>query len=120
MGLRSELDGLAAALTAAGVSATYDENEVGVPGAWLHAQPIAYDARTLDGGVSSTARVDVYLIVGAGSTGVAQTALAELYDLVVPHALVPDAPAEWTAVALPSDPSTPLPALRLPVNLNLD
>lgn len=120
MGLQTELDGLAAAITAAGVPATYDENEVGVPGAWLRAMPIKYDAQLLDGTTSSTARVDVYLIVGAGSTGPAQKALAELYDQIVPDLLVPDDAAEWTAVALPSDPTTPLPALRLPVDLNLD
>lgn len=120
MGLASELAGLADAITAAGVAASYDENDVAVPGAWLRAMPIKYDARTLSGGASSTARVDVFLIVGAGSTGPAQDALAELYDQVVPDVLVPDADAEWTSVALPSDPSTPLPALRLPVDLNLD
>lgn len=108
------LDELRAELTAAGVPAAVDENDVPVPGAWIAPQSVRYDRLS-----GSTWRVDVFLIVGAMSSGPAVAALDALHARVVPKVLTPDADATVTAVALPFDPSTPLPALRLPVDLNL-
>lgn len=108
------LDQLAEALTAAGVPAAVDENDVPVPGAWLSVRGPSWP--TLRG---IRWRVDVLLIVGAGSTLPALTELEQLLLKVVPDVLTPDEAAEVVTVSLPADPTTALPALRLPLDIDL-
>ena len=109
-----ELEGLAQALTLAGVPASVEPSEVPVPGAWVTARTA--DIETLAGG--GTLHAYVYLIAAENGIREAHKELGKLL------ALMPDT---WVAgelslnegVALPANPSTPLPAYRVPVDLDI-
>lgn len=110
----AELEALAEALTAVGVPASVEPSEVQVPGAWVTARTAVIE--TLAGG--GTLHAYVYLI--APDNGIRQSH-EELGRLL---ARMPDT---WVAgelslnegVALPANPNTPLPAYRVPVDLDL-
>lgn len=112
--LTDALDGLTALLDGAGVTAAVDENDVVVPGAWLDVVGPSWP--TLQG---TRWRVNVLLIAGGGSTGPALGELADLLDRVVPAVITPDDVVQFVTTSLPADPSTPLPALLIPLDLDL-
>lgn len=112
--LTEALDELVQLLAAVDVTAAVDENDVVVPGAWLDVVGPSWP--TLAG---TSWRVNLLLIVGAGSTGPALGELAELLDRVVPAVLTPDDPVQFVTTATPADPGTPLPALLIPLDLDL-
>jgi hypothetical protein len=107
---------LADDLTAAGVPASVDRSKVSTPGAWV--TPASLDTLSLGG--DGTARVDVVLVVAPGSDTATLTALADLLDRAMAGAqLVAAEPVDTSWVLqLPHSP-TPLPAFRLPVDLDL-
>lgn len=113
-GLTEALDDLVQLLAGADVAAAVDENDVVVPGAWLDVVGPSWP--TMRG---TTWRVNVLLIVGAGSTGPALGELADLLDRIVPDVFTPDDAVQFVTTALPADPSTPLPALLIPLDLDL-
>lgn len=106
---------LAADLEAAEVRASLDPADVNLPGAWITVESIQA------GNLAGTLILGcvVYLIAPDQDYRRAMEALAELYNKVVgPTAvLTPDGPVVPQGVILP-DTSTPLPALRVPVNLS--
>ena len=109
--------GLAADLTAAGVPADVERAKVRVPGAWIAPQSI--DVTTLGG--DGTARINIVLVVADNGDLSSHIALAGLLDkcLSTPVSLVPAEPVDtgW-AFVLPHS-QTPMPAYRLPVDLDL-
>lgn len=105
---------LAASLEAAGVRASLDPSDVNLPGAWVTVETI--QAGNLRG--TLILGCVVYLIAPDQDYRRALEALAAAYNLTVPGVLTPDGPVVPQGVILP-DTSTPLPALRVPVNLNL-
>lgn len=109
-----ELEGLAAALTQLGIPASVEPAEVQVPGAWVTARTA--DVETLSGG--GTLRTYVYLVALPHDFRSSYRELGRLLALM---------PTEWVAgelslneaVALPATPNEPLPAYRVPVDLDL-
>lgn len=102
---------LVASLNAAGVRANLDPANLNLPGAWVTVEQIA--PLTLAGNLELAAVV--YLINPDTDYARAYPALASLYNLVA-TVLTPDGPVVPQGVVMPGDP-TPLPALRVPVNL---
>lgn len=108
-----ELADLAAQLTAVGIPAAIEPGEVPVPGAWVTGREAT--VTTLGGGGTVTAYV--YLIAPDNGVLNAHKELTRLLGLV---------PADWLAgpvslnegVALPANPTAPLPAYRVPVDLD--
>ncbi len=105
---------LTEALEAAGVRSSLDPSDLNLPGAWVTVESI--QAANLAG--SLTLGTVVYLIAPDQDYRRAMEALADLYNRAVgPTAVVtPDGPVVPQGVILP-DTSTPLPALRVPVNI---
>lgn len=95
----------------ADVNATMTPGEVNTPGCWLTLEEVA--PRVLDGSMRLTC--SLYLIAGDADALRALRTLGELLTRVK-TVLTPDGPVTTTAVVLPSGP-TPLPALRVPINL---
>lgn len=119
--VRAALTELVEQLTAAGhVAATDPERLHAAPGCiWV--QPRTIDRPTLDGGATLVAWL--YLIVANTETDQAMTLLDDALEGVLELGL-PLSESDPTinltaAVALPSAPSTPLPAYRLAVDLDL-
>lgn len=105
------LHDLCAVLEGAGVRASADPATVTPPGAWVTVENI--NQLTVDGQLQL--ECVVYLIVGDTDHRRAYDKLAELYNLAA-TVLVPDGPVVPQGVIL-ADTPTPLPALRVPVNL---
>jgi hypothetical protein len=104
---------LASTLTAAGIPASVERAKVRTPGAWI--SPQTRDITTLDG--SGSAAVDVILVVGDHGELTSLKALDEMADKVVALGLALTEPVD-TAYALTLT-SSPLPAFRVPVELDL-
>ncbi len=104
--------GLADALTAAGVPATLDRARLAVPGAWV--TPGTVPVGTLSG--AAQLRASVLLVVPAGGDLAALTGLAKLLDKAL-TVLTPDDDVD-TSVVLPHN-GNALPAFRLGVDLDL-
>lgn len=102
-------------LRGAGVRADTDPAKLNLPGAWVTVE----DIRPLTLGGQLQLAAVVYLIVGDTDYSRAYTQLAALYNKVVPGQLTPDGPVIAQGVVMPGNP-TPLPALRVPVNLITD
>jgi hypothetical protein len=106
--------GLAADLTAAGVPASVERGKVQTPGAWVAPQQV--DITTLAGG--GTVTVDVVLVVGDHGDLPVLAALDGLLDKVLTLDLPFTAPVDTSyALALPD--RSPLPAFRVPVEIDL-
>ena len=106
------LNVLVDALRAADVRADLDPSSLNLPAAWVTVEGI--QAANVAG--DTTLLAVVYLIVPDQDYGRALADLADLYNLVVPGVLRPDGQVVPQGVILP-DSTTPLPALRVPVNL---
>lgn len=107
------VDELVTALIATGMRAEVDPSDLNLPGAWVAVESIrsATVAGDLRLGVS------VYLIAPDRDHRRAMASLADLYNQAIPAAITPDGPVVPTAVVMPDDP-TPLPALRVPIDLH--
>ena len=105
--------GLAAELTAAGVPASVERARVNPPGAWI--SPQSMDVTRLSGG--GIAAVDVILVVGDTGEANALKHLDDLLGKVLGIGLALTEPVD-TAYALTLT-SSPLPAFRVPVELDL-
>lgn len=109
--ITDQLQALVDALTSAGVPATLDPAEVNPPGAWVALDQLRL--LTIGGQLQLTA--SVYLIAP-------DTTLMRALELLAPQlrllltVIAPDGPMVTQGVVLPADP-TPLPAIRVPVNL---
>lgn len=105
------------ALAGAGVVATIDPSTLVAPGAWVMPREIPEDAWTLTG--PSTVSAYVYLIAGDVGVPEALDVLSELLAKTL-TVLTPDGPVNTsTAVSLPDNPTTALPAFLVPVSLDL-
>jgi hypothetical protein len=101
-------------LKEAGISASFDAGEVDVPGVWLASQNV--NVQTLDGG--ATHLVWAYLLAPDNGVDDAHAGLRKLLDEVL-EVIDPDGPVTTNeSVILPDNP-TPLPAYRLPVELDV-
>jgi hypothetical protein len=113
MALREELTALVDALRAGGVPADLDPQNITPPAVWVQLESIAHTL--LSGG--TVLRCRLYLIVGdAPAATVLDTIdalLGSVLDVVTPNT---DTDTTTEVVALPDNP-TPLPALRLTVDL---
>lgn len=108
---------LAADLTAVGIPADVERTRVRAPGAWITPQSV--DITTLAGG--GTARVHVVLVAPDNGEFAALEQLAELLDqfLATGHCWADGETVDtaWAAVIGPN--SSPVPAFRIPVDLDL-
>jgi len=108
---------LAVDLTEAGIPADVERARVNPGGAWVAPQSV--DLTTLSG--SGTVRVHVILVAADNGDVSSHLTLAGLLDVCLsdPVRLVPAEPVDtgWAVVLLHSQ--TPLPAYRLPVDLDL-
>lgn len=95
------------------VRATLDPAEVNTPGVWVTLEQI----RAVNIRHDSRIQAVLYLIAQDQDYQRALLALQTLYNAIVPTVLTPDGPVVPQGVLLPQDPSNPLPALRVPVNL---
>lgn len=113
MSLRATLQPLVDALTAGGVPATLDPQNLNPPGAWIQLESLQHNI--LRG--RSTIRARIYLVTGDAP---AATVLDQLDQLLTATLAVatPNTPldTESVTVTLPND-STPLPALQLTIDL---
>jgi len=103
---------LVMALRAADLRADVEPANLAPPCVWVAVQSI--DPLALDD--SMQMQVACYLIVPDQDYDRAMTALAELAQKVA-TVLVPDGPVVPQGVLMPGNPHSPLPALRVPVNL---
>lgn len=112
--MRDRIDDLAERLTAAGVSATPEPQDVPVPGAWIAARRLTRER--MCGGMALT--VDVYLVVRDSGTLTALDELAGLIDKAL-TVIDPDDGRIDTdeTVILPHDP-TPLPAAKITTTID--
>lgn len=99
-------------LRAADIEASTDPAELSLPGVWVTLDN--FDTTTHAGGRTIVAAC--YLIVGDAGYADALAALAELYNRVTTAGVGPDGPVVAQGVQLQGG-ATPLPALRMPVNL---
>ncbi len=106
------LQTLADAIVDAEVRATLDPAALNTPGAWV----TLGEARTATLSGSTRLSAVVYLVVDDTDYRRALDGLADLYNTLVPDVLTPDGPVVPQGVLLP-DSTTPLPGLRVPVNL---
>jgi hypothetical protein len=97
-------------LVGAGMSASTNPEDVTMPGAWVTVEGVR--AITL---TDIQLECAVYLVVGDQDYARAYTALADLYNQAA-TVLSPDGLVVPQGVVMPGNP-TPLPALRVPVNL---
>lgn len=107
------LQALAETITAAGVQASLDPEALNLPGAWVTLEQ--FTRWTVQGGMRLQAAV--YLIVPNTDHRRALVQLADLFNTVT-TVLSPDGPVVAQGVLLPSAPSEPMPALRVPIHLN--
>lgn len=98
-------------LRGAGVRADVDPAKVNLPGAWVTVESIR--TITVDGDIQLECAV--FLIVGDTGYARAYAKLADLFNLTA-TVMMADGPVTPEGVVLPGS-STPLPALRIPVNL---
>lgn len=96
-----------------GVRATQNPADLTPPGVWVTVDAV----NPLTVGGQLQLECSVWLVVGDADYRRAFTKLAELYNKVTTIGLVPDGPVVPQGLILPGTPSTPLPALRVPVNL---
>lgn len=108
----ANLDQLVAVLRGAGMSASVNPEDVNLPGAWVTVEGI----RTLTVDHQLQLACVVYLVAADADYARAYAQLAELYNQAIPAALTPDDVVVPQGVVLPGN-STPMPALRVPVNL---
>lgn len=106
------LEALCTALAAAGLPAAQDPADVNPPGAWVNLEGIT-TAVALDG--THQLRAAVWLVVPDTDHHRALEALAAAYSQLL-TVLTPDGEVTTEGLVLPDNP-TPLPALRVPVNL---
>jgi hypothetical protein len=113
MALREELELLVEALRGAGISADLDPQNLTPPAVWVQLESIAHTL--LSGG--TVLRCRLYLIVGDNPAGTVLDHIDTLLYLVL-GVVTPNTDTDTTTetVALPDNP-TPLPALRLTVDL---
>jgi hypothetical protein len=109
----SDLEQLVYLLTAAGVPATLEPEDVSLPGAWVTLE--SFETRTLKGTPRITAAV--YLIAENKDHRRALEALRDLYNSTR-TVLRPDGPVVSQGVILPGAPTEAMPALRVPVYLS--
>jgi len=100
-------------LDAAGVKATLDRSRLPVPGAWV--TPASAAQLTLGGGARLT--VHVLLVAQDSGEGEALATLSGLLDLTL-EAITPDGDVD-TSVVLARPNLSPLPAFRVPVNIDI-
>lgn len=100
-------------LDAAGVPAQLDPADVSPPGAWVHLEGIN-TAANLEG--VHELQVIVHLITGDTDTRRALEGLGVLYSQLL-EVVTPDGLVTLEGVVLPGS-TTPLPALRVPVNIH--
>lgn len=98
-------------LVGAGVRATTNPEDLNLPGAWVTVDTVA----PLVLGGPLELRCLVYLVTGDTDYAHALDTLAGLYNRMA-TVLTPDGDVATQGVVLPGNP-TPLPALRVPVNL---
>lgn len=99
-------------LANAGVPAAQDPSKLNMPGAWVTVDQIV--PSVLAGGWEIQCLI--FLIVPDQDYKRASRRLASLFNLLAPAGVQPDGPVRPQGVIMPGDP-TPLPALRVPVNL---
>lgn len=102
---------LVAALVAGDVPASMDPAELNLPGAW-----VTFDNFTTHTHTSLRLQAVVFLIHSDIDYARAYERLAELFNTMTAAGVTPDGPVTPAGVVMPGDP-TPLPALRVPVNL---
>lgn len=107
------VEDLVTLLRAQGLRADTDPGKVNVPGAWVTVESITYQGL----GLVPTLSVVVYLVTGDKDHRRAMETLAGLHNQAIPAVLIPDGPVVPQGLILPSNPSQPLPALRVPVTL---
>ena len=114
MSLRSAVEDMVAALNAAGITAAADPGELNLPGVWVQLESVAHTL--LSGGV--TVRLRLYCIAGDAGTLNALDQLSALYVSVC-ELVTPNTDTDTTAVGvqLPDNPSSPMPALQLSVDV---
>jgi hypothetical protein len=114
MSLRSAVEDLVAALTAAGISAAADPGELNLPGVWVQLESVAHTL--LSGGV--TVRLRLYCVAGDTGTLNALDQLSPLYEAVC-GVVTPNTDTDTTTVGvqLPDNPTTPMPSLQLSVDV---
>lgn len=98
-------------LEGAGVQASLDPADLNVPAVWIALDSVAQ--ANLAGRLEL--RCLLFLIVGDADTTRAMASLGQLHAKVL-QVITPDGPVVTQGVVMPGDP-TPLPALRVPVNL---
>lgn len=95
------------------VRATLDPGELNTPGVWVTLEQVTVANLRHDSRVSAV----LYLVAQDQDYQRAYLALQTIYNAIVPAVLTPDGPVTPQGLLLPQDPSNPLPALRVPVNL---
>lgn len=106
------VDAALAAIKAAGVAVTLDSAKVLVPGAWLTLDTIR--RRNVAG--EHVYECSLYLITGDSDTKRVATSLLNQLDQLLVGGITPDGAVTASRVLLDSNP-TPLPALRVPLNI---
>lgn len=105
----------AARLTTAGVRTSLERGEVHLPGAWLAGQTA--QLVTLAGG--ARLRCHLYLVVADNGDIPSSKQLWQLLDKTL-AVLDPDGDIDTTyGLVLPSNPQVPLPAFRVPFDLDI-
>lgn len=99
-------------LAAADVTSSTSPEDLSLPGVWITVDSFA--PRTVKGDLRITAAL--YLVVPNVDTTRAMEQLRDLYNQVR-TVLTPDGPVVAQGVILPSAPTEPMPALRLPLFL---
>lgn len=106
------LEELARLLTAAGLPSSVDASDLNLPGGWVTLE--SFTSRGMGGDIRLTAVV--YLIVPDTDPSRAMPQLAAAYNQLR-AVMSPDGPVVAQGVILPSAPTEPMPALRVPVHL---
>jgi hypothetical protein len=104
------LQDVADLLTAAGLPTSTNPEDVNLPGGWVTMEE--FSTRNLAGDIRVTAVV--YLIAENTDHRRAMEQLAAAYNLAR-TVLTPDGPVRAQGVILPSAPTEPMPALRIPL-----
>lgn len=106
-----ELDELLQLLRDAGLKASMDPSELNLPGAWLAVDQVAVANVRGDLRLSCL----VFLVAADQDPRRAMGVLSGMYKKLA-TVLSPDGPVQTQGVVMPDNP-TPMPALRVPVNL---
>lgn len=99
-------------ITGEGVRATQNPADLTPPGAWVTVDTIT--TLTLD--LQLQLECSVWLVTGDLDPRRAYVKLATMYNQIA-AVVIPDGPVVPQGLILPAAPTTPLPALRVPVNL---